>query len=689
MGNFFLTLLNMSLVSCWLIIALLILRPLLKKAPKAFVCALWGLVGLRLVCPFTVESFLSLIPTSDPISKEAILTRVTNLGGETQALENTTTIISNTLASPAGASINPMQAISLVAAFIWAVGVAVMLIISLVSYLRLNKTVSPSINTGGNVFIADGIASPFVLGIIKPRIYIPSTLTEYEKEYVIAHENAHIKRRDYLLKPIGYIILSLHWFNPLVWVAYILLCRDIESACDERVISKMDDKGKKEYSEVLLRLSLPSAKLRACPVAFGEVGVKSRIKSVLSYKKPTFWIVIAAAVLTVALSVCFLTNPVKAEEQTEVQQAETFETAQECISNAIVSRNKTENAASRFCAENYVEISTVSENNFMTVYIWAYYGEFEKSDSADSATLAFESYKPAKVRIIKGDDSYKLQWYSTTDERKDTGWVTASFPEELQESALYTPGYYNDQKSAALELAKEHFGIDKKSNEFLPAFNAEVVEVSEKYITVAPLKGETVSGKTLDKVRLNTHYLSSTSPQPLIGDMVRVRYVDIITFDTNIPTLTNVYNLEILKSKTEVSLPAMIYSGDDNTSFYIKEPDNEKVYVYRSGNAEVWQSGTYFSINEEQQTFMLLYDSEMSSDGSEETGILTTGTVEFKGDELILHAEDAATGTLCFLKEGDSYIFSWTKTCEYSGEDGGFPFDAGDKFELSHYILKI
>lgn len=695
MTDFFLELLNMSLVSCWLIAALLILRPLLKKAPKAFVCALWGLVGLRLICPFSFESILSLIPTSKPVSEEVILSYVDLLSSSASDTQGTETIIiSNTLASPAGASINPMQAISLVAAFIWAVGVAVMLIISLVSYIRLSKSVSASIKTGANVFIADGIASPFVLGFFKPRIYIPSSLTEYEKEFVIAHENAHIKRRDYLLKPLGYLILSLHWFNPLVWVAYILLCRDIEGACDERVIRKMDDKGKKEYSEILLRLSQPSSKLRACPVAFGEVGVKSRIKSVANYKKPAFLICMVAAVLAVVLTVGFLTNPISEVIEDESADADnaaysvdeelayqsiSAPTLEECISKTIVLYNGSDYVSSRFPVENYVELKTLTFNNNITAYIWGYYGEYEQTESG--VILAYENYRPAKVRIRKAEDSYVLTEYNAPYDRKDLSWVVGCFPEELQDSATFTPGYYNDQKAAALEIAKAHFGVSKESNEFFPVFNAEVLEISDRYITVAPLKGEVVSKNTFEKVRLSRNSLSSTSYNPAVGDIVRVRYADIITLDTDPPTLTNVFNLDKLVSKSvSVEMPAIVYAGEDTGEYYIKEPVEDKVYIYKSGDVEVWYPGTYFSLNEEAKTFMLLYKDKRTPDSPAR---LSSGTYEVYGDKLVLKANDSQTGTLAFVKNGDSYEFHIGMTIAFGSHIyTNYPFADGDKFQL-------
>ncbi len=694
MTEIFLSILNMSLVSAMLILALLILRPVLRKAPKAFLCALWGLVGLRLVCPFTVESMLSLIPSANPVRKEIILSQVQPQAVAEAGAEVTKTIITNTLASPAGASINPLQAISLVAAFIWAVGVAVMLIISLVSFLRLKENVSASLTTGDGVFINDNIASPFVLGFIKPRIYIPSNLTEYEKEYVIAHENAHIKRRDYLLKPIGYIILSLHWFNPLVWVAYILLCRDIESACDERVIRKMNDEDKKAYSSVLLSLSLPSRKVRACPVAFGEAGVKQRIKAVANYKKPAVWICAVAVVLAVALCVGFMTNPVaEAKVQNEAENM----TVEECISKSIVEHNKSADADSRFSVENFVEIKRISFEKDVTAYIWAYYGEYE-SDGSD-VVKAFESYKPARVILEKQDEGYIVKEYETSSACPNLTWTFETFPEELHESVSYIPGYYNDQKNSAMKIAQEHFGVQSNTNVFYPTFNAEVLEVWEKYIVVAPFKGETVSNNTFEKVRLSKKHLTTNTYEPDVGDTVRVRYADIITIDTDPPTLSKVYNLELINK--DVSYPYVIYSGGDG-AYYIKEPVYDEVYVYRNNSTDMWFPGTYFSLNESMKTFMLMYETTDVSASTENAmteylsvgadgitkAVVITGNYEDAGDEIKLCVDNSFDRIVyCFDKKGDVCVFNVEKTLEECWTPPAYlPFEDGARFVLGQGI---
>lgn len=312
METVFLHLLNMSITAGWIALAVIILRLLLKKAPKWITVLLWGLVGLRLIFPFSIESVLSLIPSAETVPPEIIYAQEPQIHTGVEFFNSSVNpVISESLAPQAGASVNPVQIILFVATIIWLAGVAGMLIYTLVSYLRLKSKVKISMPIDKNIYICDSINTPFILGVIKPKIYLPSTLSSTEQEYVLSHEKAHLKRRDHLIKPLGFLLLSVYWFNPLLWVAYILLCRDIETACDEKVIKDMELQQKKEYSTALLNCSVPRRMIAACPLAFGEVSVKQRIKTVLNYKKPAFWITIVAIILCIALSVGFLTNPVE------------------------------------------------------------------------------------------------------------------------------------------------------------------------------------------------------------------------------------------------------------------------------------------------------------------------------------------------------------------------------------------
>ncbi len=314
MSDIFLKVVNMSITAGWLVLAVILLRLLLKKAPRWMVGILWGLVGFRLILPFSLESQLSLIPSSETLPPDM-------LTADTPAIQSgipffnssVNPILGDSLAPQVGDSVNPMQVIVFIAAIVWLAGMLGMTIYALVSYLRLRHRVAESVPLRDTVYLCDRIATPFILGVIKPRIYLPSTIGEEKMGYVIAHEQAHLRRHDHWWKPLGFLLLTVHWFNPLLWAGYILLCRDIELATDEKVMKELGEEIKQPYAEALLSCSLPRKSIAACPLAFGEVGVKQRIKGVLQYKKSAFWVIVVAIVATVVAAVCFLTDPPSGE----------------------------------------------------------------------------------------------------------------------------------------------------------------------------------------------------------------------------------------------------------------------------------------------------------------------------------------------------------------------------------------
>ncbi len=306
----FLKLLNMSITASWLVLAVVLLRLILKKAPKFIRCILWGLVALRLVLPFSIESVLSLIPSSEPLPQDIIYTATPTVNTGIPVIDHAIDpIISQSLTPAPLTSINPTQVISLIASTVWICGVVAMIAYMAISYLRVRLKVREAVIFHNNIFLCDHISSPFILGIISPKIYLPSNMSSADIEFVISHENSHLKRRDHWWKPLGFLLLCVYWFNPVMWVAYVLLCRDIELACDEKVIKQMDAGDKKAYTSALLSCSIPRRMISACPLAFGEVGVKNRVKNVLSYKKPAFWIILIAVIACIVTAVCFLTDP--------------------------------------------------------------------------------------------------------------------------------------------------------------------------------------------------------------------------------------------------------------------------------------------------------------------------------------------------------------------------------------------
>ncbi|MBE6883103.1 MAG: hypothetical protein E7487_00705 [Ruminococcaceae bacterium] len=340
MGAVFLKLLNMSITASWLILAVVLLRLLLTRAPKWLRGILWAMVALRLLIPFSFESTLSLLPTAEPIPSEILYsappiesaspsdlpdfsnspetsspdeslspTPDTPVDDTLTLNEAVNSLLTETLPSELAENENPVLSLTRIAALLWLAGLALLLIYTLISYLRIRRQVAESFDLQDGILLCDRISTPFIIGIFRPRIFLPSTINDADIPYVLAHERAHLKRLDYIWKPLSFLILAVYWFNPFIWLAYILFCRDIELACDEKVIRQLGIKSKKPYSDALINCSLPRRMISACPLAFGEGSIKSRIKSVLNYKKPTLWIIIASMILCAAAAVFFLTDP--------------------------------------------------------------------------------------------------------------------------------------------------------------------------------------------------------------------------------------------------------------------------------------------------------------------------------------------------------------------------------------------
>ena len=306
----------MSIAASWIVLAVLLLRPLLRKAPKGIVCALWSVVALRLMWPFSFQSAISLIPSSQTIPQDIMTAQTPAIQSGIPAVNSAVNPLFTGALTPEK---NLLESGLSIATYIWLSGVAVLLLCSLFTYLKLRFQVTKSIRHEKNVYICDEVDSPFILGTLLPKIYLPSGMDADQIAFVLAHENAHIKRLDHWWKPVGFALLALHWFNPLLWVSYILLCRDIEMACDEKVIADLDHDGKRGYSEALIACSIHRRMVMACPVAFGEVSVKSRIKSILRYKKPALWVAVIALLICIFVAGCFLTDPVLCEHTYESQ----------------------------------------------------------------------------------------------------------------------------------------------------------------------------------------------------------------------------------------------------------------------------------------------------------------------------------------------------------------------------------
>ncbi len=320
MSELFLKVLNMSISASWLVLTVLLLRFVLKKVPRWVFVLLWGIVALRLVCTVSIESSFSLIPSAETVNPEIMMDRTPSIHTGFTVLDDAINpIIVSSFAPHPAASANPLQILIPVASVIWVAGIALLLLYTAISYLRLREKVKTAVPLRKGIYQSENVSSPFVLGIIKPKIYLPFHISELDLYHVIAHERAHIRRKDHWWKPLGFLLLTIHWFNPLMWLAYVLLCRDIELACDERVIKALGNDQRADYTQALLSSSVNRFTVAACPLAFGEVGVKERVRSIMNYKKPAFWLVLAAVIVCIAVAVCFLTNPKSPEVKDPIQ----------------------------------------------------------------------------------------------------------------------------------------------------------------------------------------------------------------------------------------------------------------------------------------------------------------------------------------------------------------------------------
>lgn len=310
----FLHVFNMSIAASWIILAVLLLRSLLKKAPKWITVLLWGIVAVRLICPFTIESALSLIPSAQTVSPEIMMDSTPEINSGVPILNDVINpIINGSFAPDPATSANPLQILIPLLSIAWIAGIAGMLLYTAISYVHIKSKIGTAVLLRDNIFQSERVLSPFVFGLVKPKIYLPFNMNTQDLSCVIAHEQAHIRRKDHIWKPLGFLVLTLHWFNPLVWLGYILFCRDLELACDQKVIAPLDRAQRADYSQALLACSVKKHRITACPPAFSEVGVKTRVKSVLQYKKPKILGIIAALITCVALAAGFLTNPISSD----------------------------------------------------------------------------------------------------------------------------------------------------------------------------------------------------------------------------------------------------------------------------------------------------------------------------------------------------------------------------------------
>ena len=340
MGSILLTVLNMSMTASFVILAVCAVRLLLKKAPKGISYALWAVVAFRLIMPFSFESVFSLMPINpNPIPQDIVYQEAPQIDTGLNTFDNA---VNASLPAPAQdliSSINPLQIWLAIGELIWLIGIAAMVIYSIVTIYLLKRRLKNAALIKDNLYEADDLKTPFVLGYLNPKIYIPAGLKPEEKDYIILHEQTHIRRKDHIVKLFAYLMLCLHWFNPLVWVAFVLMGADMELSCDERVLKEFGSGIKKDYSASLLSFSTGRRIINGSPLAFGEDGVKARIKNVLNFKKPSRVIIIVAVVLAAAVGIGFMANKAEKNEFAEFEAIYSNITEYSCSVNFMYEGN--------------------------------------------------------------------------------------------------------------------------------------------------------------------------------------------------------------------------------------------------------------------------------------------------------------------------------------------------------------
>lgn len=461
MTELFLSFVNRSITAGWMILPVLCLRWCLRNfRSKDLICILWGLVGLRLALPFSLPTPFSLVPSAQTIptdimyaSSPAIDTGLSTLN---QAVNP---MLSASFSPDPAASANPLQILLALAALIWVIGITLFALYALISLLRLRRRLAEAVPVGENVWVCDHIASPFLLGLTHPCIYLPSSLDSQTAASVIAHEHAHLARHDPIWKAVGFVLLALYWFHPLVWVAYVLFCRDMELACDARATRDFSPAERKTYAEALLACSLPHAGRSFCPLAFGEIGVKSRIRVLLQGKKPSHFLVVVTVSIIAILAVCFLTDPAQPKSSVPLP-------SDEIISDAILTHYSAHSTEDLLCTENHIPLLTIYRQNDdesikVTAYLMVLYLELARD--GDWFREQGGSHIPTALTFhVQPDGSCTLtEYWEPDDGSLYAPEVRTRFPADIAERALDTQRYIDEQMKACYDQAIAYWGLEE------------------------------------------------------------------------------------------------------------------------------------------------------------------------------------------------------------------------------------
>ncbi len=540
LGELFLNLLNTSITASYLIFAAILIRLIFKKCPKWANCLLWALVAVELLLPVDIESVFSIMPQKEPIPVSGVYGDLPT-GTVSSQVNTVTQSVDDAIQTDIIGAVRPssLQNVISIIACLWITGIAAMLIYSLISYLKVKKSVNEAMYVKENIYLCDNISTPFILGLFKPKIYLPSTLYRDDVLYVVDHEKAHIKRLDHIWKPLGYLLLTIYWFNPTMWVAYILLCKDIELACDEKVIRNLSSDCKKEYSNALINCSSERRMISACPLAFGETGVKNRIKSVLSYKKPAFRIIAVSLIICAALSVTFLTVPPKENNKGN----------NTAVNESVYSDKFIEGEYVYYGTYGLVKPTVVLKRD----------GTFSFNLAAGSEYFYTGNYSLSDTLLtLNADDGVSIYTFDVTED----GFVFDAFnSSEIPEIKVSEDSYkrYNPVSNNAMFVCKQPVG----ANSYL---DATVLEVKENSILVEPVKDEPLN-QSAGMISVSIDVSSSVQlPYLRVADEVRIVYDGLIqeTFPLQINGTIAIYLLESDNSEKEP------YSLEDDDVEYIE-----------------------------------------------------------------------------------------------------------------------
>ena len=566
MNELFLKIINMSISASWLVLAVLLLRFVLKKAPKWVNVLLWGIVAVRLAFPFSIESALSLIPSAETIPPNIGMNTTPTINSGINAINNAVNpIISQSNTPMAGASVNPLQITIGIFEYIWIFGMIALALYTAISYWRLHRKVDTAVRYKDNIFQSENVKSPFVLGIIKPRIYLPFNMNGQDLEHVVAHEQAHIHRKDHWWKPFGFLLLTIHWFNPLVWLAYVLLCRDIELACDERVIKELGNEQRADYTQALVACSVNRRMIAACPLAFGEVGVKDRVKSVMNYKKPAFWGVVLAVIVCVFVAVCFLTNPVTKNNGTDGTVTEWFdylEPPDEMVWDGRLEINLPEFPGVTF--RWYPEkMEAVTEEGIVPLFhgmpIWnTYFCDLTGDRIPDLCSTYTFGSGIIDSRIIIYDYANGASY-----ELSDRGYFDFTLRFNEADGYLYVDKtkYNTDElvETGRLVFKNNSIQIEGFSNEAHQVFWAEILEIHDGHYLVKPVEGswELNSADRIVVPISNAH----PSPEPEIGNVIEIEYSGEI-LESYPAQIADVYGIKLIReAETWDLIPMVMVNG--------------------------------------------------------------------------------------------------------------------------------